>query len=237
LPSGSGICALTLSGQPATPTKPYFGAYGPNVIADFEGLPVGAKSATHVVATDFGFSANAGSVQTLMDGPGGTANQAFVLTGPSGADNRLILVSDEVDLRSVIGSKQVSIDVRTFESGVSSDFDVYDFIHVVGQYSLDGTTFQDFDVVPLRTGGQGIGDPADLLKALDTGPFGPYTSFSAVIPEDALTARLVIDARNDGSERFIFDNVAITVVPEPGTLSLAVLLTAGFAFTRRRFAG
>jgi len=154
----------------------------------------------------------------------------------------LSVITNRVDLRGVpaASTKFAAIDVKTFEDSATSDFETGDNIHAVVHWSADGLDFNStIDLVPMLIGGAAIADPADQLKALDT---GAYTHFQVNLPAAAKSAYIDVSAvNNSASEHFYFDNLAISSVgvPEPATVAMftmGMIGLVGYGVRRRRSA-
>ena len=116
----------------------------------------------------------------------------------------------------------MSIDVRTWEDSSGTDFEREDYLRAFVELSPDGIDFERMVLIPEHTGGEGSGDPNDMLKSLDNGPAGAFTTFIADVPDEAATFRVVVEGMtNSGSERIVVDNISVTgvtMVLEPSTV-------------------
>jgi hypothetical protein len=206
----------TTFGGPLVPPTPDYGTILPNAINTVTGGNLTIASQTGGVVLN-----EAGN--DVLEVP----NQSLALT------------TNRVDLRTATQPVTVSIDVKTFEDSAGSDFETGDNIHVTANWSSDGLNFSNVvDVVPMLIGGAATGDPADQLKALDT---GAYTHFAVNLPAAAKSVFITVSAiNNSASEHFYFDNLSVAqAVPEPASVAmigLGMIGLVGYGIRRRRSA-
>ena len=168
-----------------------------------------------------------GSVQdeAALDNPPAMPGSVLFLRQPGSRLDQLHLnlISETIDLEDVPTDRVVaSIDVRTFEDSISSNFEEQDYITAWLEGSVDGVHFSLFEgsaIVPLRTGRldrrsvEATHPEADDLKNLEL-PGGQFTTFStednAPIPPAIRFIRIRLDASaNSKSERIFVDNLCV----------------------------
>ena len=200
---------------------PVFGTLSPNVSTHFTEPAVGARNYQHganLPGIEMGF--------TTTGGPPG-------VTEFSGGDKQFKVSaattsfrSEFIDLRTS-GAVSASIDLRAYVTAASG-FETSDFLNAFVEVSTDGLFFTKINFFDAHGDSNGLVDGAlDLLELGGTNGSGintPFTHFSLTIPAEIATMRFGVDASSDSTfEVFLFDNLSVSVVPEPSSIVLAGL--------------
>ena len=133
---------------------------------------------------------------------------------------------------------QFSIDLAEDDDGTNEDWDLADYVHI--QYQIDGGGFQDLiwiESIP-------DGDAYNSVPALDNNFDGDgdgtvitdtFATFNQAITGTGNTLDIkIIWELDSGDEDLAMDNVTVTGVPEPATMSLLAIGGLVAAVRRRR---
>ncbi len=197
---------------------------------DAKNAPVGAAYTgfqhADIGATSFVYSGAEVGWGGPVTGDTGVVAQVIVADAPVALNNQQLLVhngtlmttTDAIAIDSPTDAL-VSVDVRVFQD--SSGFENNDYIDLCILTSTDGADFSNqicfFSVEGTREGPSGQ-DPRDVLEnalpqddTVGNGAFTVISSSAGDIPAGTTHIKVLIDARNDSdSERFFFDNIAVT---------------------------
>jgi len=213
---------------------PVFGTLTPNQSQTFE-------------TPGTGLPANNGAQGTVTTING---TQALQVNGTA-----LNATTDQVDLRGVAGqTKTVGVNLKAWETSQTSDFEAADHVIVTAEYSNDGITFQNLDLVnvagapALSPFDPLVPNPADQVRAT----FGPteavnnateaFKHFQVTLPGSAQTVRVHVNLSTDSTSEFMaVDNITVSAapVPEPATVAmfgLGMIGLVGYGVRRRRSA-